>query len=28
MDANFKNLTTENVMDEHVCCIIRSKKPH
>lgn len=28
MDANFINLTTENVMDEHVCCIIRSKKPH
>ncbi|MCD8043715.1 MAG: GNAT family N-acetyltransferase [Tannerellaceae bacterium] len=28
MDTTFVNLTTENLSDEHVCCIIRSKKPH
>lgn len=25
---NFLNLTVENLMDEHLCCIIRSKKSH
>ena len=24
-DTKFINLTTENLHDEHVCCIIRSK---
>ncbi len=28
MCADFINLTAENLADEHVCCIIRSKKPH
>ena len=28
MDADFVNLTAENLADEHLCCIIRSKKPH
>lgn len=28
MDANFINVTAENLADEHLCCIIRSKKPH
>ena len=28
MDTNFINLTPENLADEHLCCIIRSKKPH
>ena len=28
MDATFINLTTENLADEHICCIIRSKKTH
>ena len=28
MDTDFINLTTENLVDEHLCCIIRSKKPH
>ena len=28
MNADFVNLTTENLKDEHLCCIIRSKKPH
>lgn len=28
MSTNFVNLTTENLADEHLCCIIRSKKPH
>lgn len=28
MDAEFINLTAENLADEHICCIIRSKKPH
>ena len=28
MNADFINLTPENLADEHLCCIIRSKKPH
>lgn len=28
MGTNFINLTVDNIADEHVCCIIRSKKPH
>ena len=28
MDAEFINITTENLAQEHLCCIIRSKKPH
>ena len=28
MDDNFINVTTENLADEHLCCIIRTKKPH
>ncbi len=28
MDANFINLTKENLANEHLCCIIRTKKPH
>lgn len=28
MEPEFINLTSENVSDEHLCCIIRSKKPH
>lgn len=28
MCADFINLTEENLSDEHLCCIIRSKKPH
>ncbi len=28
MNTNFVNLTTENLVNEHLCCIIRSKKPH
>ena len=28
MDAEFINLTPENLAAEHLCCIIRSKKPH
>lgn len=28
MDADFINLTPGNLADEHLCCIIRSKKPH
>jgi len=28
MDTDFINITTENLADEHLCCIIRSKKPH
>ena len=28
MDTKFINLTAENLADEHLCCIIRSKKPH
>lgn len=26
MDTDFINLTTENLANEHLCCIIRSKK--
>lgn len=28
MENDFINLTTENLANEHLCCIIRSKKPH
>ena len=28
MNTDFINLTTENLASEHLCCIIRSKKPH
>lgn len=28
MDIDFINLTIENLADEHLCCIIRSKKSH
>ena len=28
MCSDFINLTTESLADEHICCIIRSKKPH
>lgn len=28
MDADFINLTAQNLADEHLCCIIRSRKPH
>ncbi len=28
MNADFINLTPENLADEHLCCIIRSRKPH
>lgn len=28
MDTDFINLTAENIADEHLCCIIRTKKPH
>lgn len=28
MNTEFINLTTENIETEHLCCIIRSKKPH
>ena len=28
MNTDFVNLTIENLSDEHLCCIIRSKKPH
>ena len=28
MDAEFINITTENLAQEHLCCIIRSKKAH
>lgn len=28
MNNDFINLTTENLADEHLCCIIRSKKRH
>lgn len=28
MSNQFINLTAENLMQEHLCCIIRSKKPH
>lgn len=28
MEMNFINMTTENLEQEHLCCIIRSRKPH
>lgn len=28
MNTDFVNVTTENLANEHLCCIIRSKKPH
>ena len=28
MNTDFVNLTAENLVNEHLCCIIRSKKPH
>lgn len=28
MDREFLTLTKENLSDEHLCCIIRTKKPH
>lgn len=28
MEGDFINLTEENLEQEHLCCIIRSKKPH
>ena len=28
MNKEFINLTKENLYDEHLCCIIRSRKPH
>lgn len=28
MNTDFVNLTPENLANEHLCCIIRSKKPH
>lgn len=28
VNMDFVNLTEENIADEHLCCIIRSKKPH
>lgn len=28
MNNDFLNVTAENIADEHLCCIIRSKKPH
>jgi len=28
MDNDFINVTAENIANEHLCCIIRSKKPH
>ena len=28
MPPEFINLTAENLADKHLCCIIRSKKPH
>ena len=28
MNTDFVNLTTENLVNEHLCCIIRSKKVH
>ena len=28
MDAEFVDLTAENLADEHLCCIIRTKKAH
>ena len=28
MDEQFINLSPENLSKQHLCCIIRSKKPH
>lgn len=28
MCTDFVNLTTENIANEHLCCFLRSKKPH
>lgn len=28
MDSDYINLTSENLAHEHLCCIIRTKKPH
>jgi len=28
MNTDFTNLTTKNLSNEHLCCIIRSKKSH
>lgn len=28
METEFINVTTENLANEHLCCIIRSRKPH
>ena len=28
MEPDFINLTEETLAEEHLCCIIRSKKPH
>ena len=28
MEMDFINLSTENLEQEHLCCIIRSRKPH
>ncbi|CCX41105.1 putative uncharacterized protein [Clostridium sp. CAG:1024] len=28
MDGTFVTLTAENLKTEHLCCIIRTKKPH
>jgi len=28
MNTDFVNITTENLVNEHLCCIIRSKKSH
>lgn len=28
MEPEFINLTPENLAEEHLCCIIRTKKPH
>lgn len=28
MDNEYIHLTSENIKDEHLCCIIRSRKPH
>lgn len=28
LNADFINLTAENIVHEHLCCLIRSRKPH
>lgn len=28
MDADFINIAEENLASKHLCCIIRTKKPH